>query len=318
MAKTAHPRVSRVVLLVIGVVGGLAGPTATQPIAARAAMAAPPALEAIVYTVPPYARVGDQRPMLRVELDATATEDTTVQVQSSSSNVVVPPSVTVLAGSSTATVDVAAVSQGMVTISASLGPDTVSADPALEVREIDAPVAIESVAVVPDAVQPGQQSLATVVLDFTAPPGGTLVALSSSSARVQLPPDVTVPADADRASVIVTTSAGAPVTAVVTATLDGITREAMLSVADTRAPGTRITRSTIRHANRSATFRFASPDPTATFRCRLDSGAVRRCTSPRTYERLSRTRHVLRVWARDPSGNVDATPAVARFGIRRG
>lgn len=316
MTKTTTPHVSRVVLLALATVLALAGPIGQTT--AAGAVSAPPTLVAITYTVAPYARVNDQRQMLRVELEAPATEDTTVQVQPSNSIVAVPPSVTVPSGSLTAAVEVTALSPGTVTISASLGLVNVFAEPTLEVRGVNAPAAVDSLTVAAPAVQPGQQSQATVVLDFAAPSGGTVVALASRSLRVQLPSEVTVPAHTDRASVIVTTTAGPPVTAVLTATLDGTTRETTLTVADTVAPDTRITRATIRQVERSATFRFASSDPTAAFRCRLNDGAIRRCTSPRTYRHLSRKRHVLRVWAVDPDGNIDATPAIARFRIGRG
>ncbi|MEA2312039.1 MAG: hypothetical protein QOE28_2007, partial [Solirubrobacteraceae bacterium] len=41
------------------------------------------------------------------------------------------------------------------------------------------------------------------------------------------------------------------------------------------------------------------------------------CTSPKTYRKLKPGEHVFRVKARDRAGNVDATPTLRRFKIRR-
>lgn len=58
-----------------------------------------------------------------------------------------------------------------------------------------------------------------------------------------------------------------------------------------------------------ATLSFTSNDDTATFRCRLDGGPWRRCTSPHTYQELPTGAHEAQVAAVDPSGNVDPSPA---------
>jgi hypothetical protein len=84
---------------------------------------------------------------------------------------------------------------------------------------------------------------------------------------------------------------------------------------DTQAPDTTVTappgyfqRST------SATFAFASTDHIpSTFACSLDEGAYAPCTSPTTYSGLAQGSHAFRVRASDPSGNVDATPALAQW-----
>jgi len=63
-------------------------------------------------------------------------------------------------------------------------------------------------------------------------------------------------------------------------------------------------------------FRFGSNEPDATFVCKIDSGFLRVCD-----ERLIRLfrvdRHVIAIRAVDPAGNVDRTPAVYRFEIKR-
>ena len=86
---------------------------------------------------------------------------------------------------------------------------------------------------------------------------------------------------------------------------------------DTAAPTTSLRRAKIDQAKRKATFKFASGEPGAEFRCKLDQRKRKPCTSPKTYRRLERGKHVFRVRARDAAGNVDATPTVRRFKIKR-
>ena len=68
---------------------------------------------------------------------------------------------------------------------------------------------------------------------------------------------------------------------------------------------------------RNVAFGFRSNEPGSTFRCRLDSAVWRGCSSPRRYSALPYGRHVFRVRAIDPSGNVDPTPAVRVFKVVR-
>ncbi|HEX6130767.1 MAG TPA: chitobiase/beta-hexosaminidase C-terminal domain-containing protein, partial [Actinomycetota bacterium] len=56
----------------------------------------------------------------------------------------------------------------------------------------------------------------------------------------------------------------------------------------------------------SPSFAFASGDPTATFRCRLDSGELTGCASPQDYTGLAEGSHTFSVQATDPAGNVGA------------
>jgi hypothetical protein len=84
---------------------------------------------------------------------------------------------------------------------------------------------------------------------------------------------------------------------------------------DATAPETTVTsrpRSGTRTA--SATFRFQANEP-VTFECKLDGAVFSRCTSPKTYARLKKSRHSFQVRAIDAAGNVDATPAVHRWTI---
>jgi hypothetical protein len=86
---------------------------------------------------------------------------------------------------------------------------------------------------------------------------------------------------------------------------------------DTTAPSTSLRAARINQAKRRATFRFGSGEKGSKFVCKLDKQQYKPCTSPKTYTKLKRGRHVFRVKARDKAGNVDRTPIVKRFKIKR-
>ena len=86
---------------------------------------------------------------------------------------------------------------------------------------------------------------------------------------------------------------------------------------DVTRPATSMLSTRIKQATGKATFRFSSSEAASTFSCKLDKKRFRRCTSPKVYKRLEPGRHVFRVKARDPAGNLDATPAIKRFKIKR-
>jgi hypothetical protein len=86
---------------------------------------------------------------------------------------------------------------------------------------------------------------------------------------------------------------------------------------DVTPPATSVRGTRINQAARKATFKFASGEPGSTFSCKLDKQKGRSCTSPKTYKKLAPGRHVFRVKARDGAGNLDKTPAVTRFRIRK-
>lgn len=84
---------------------------------------------------------------------------------------------------------------------------------------------------------------------------------------------------------------------------------------DTAAPETKIDKTSLRAASRSAKFWFSANEPARGFLCRLDKGDFKPCGSPRTYKRLKPGRHVFAVKAVDAAGNVDGSAAVARFAV---
>jgi large repetitive protein len=78
---------------------------------------------------------------------------------------------------------------------------------------------------------------------------------------------------------------------------------------DVTAPTTTIDGGPDAVTNANATFTFSSGDATAAFECQRDGTAYAPCTSPKTYAGLPDGPHTFSVRARDPAGNVDATPA---------
>ena len=91
----------------------------------------------------------------------------------------------------------------------------------------------------------------------------------------------------------------------------------MTPTPDTTRPATSLRKAQITQSQRKATFRFASGEPGSTFTCKLDMKPFRPCTSPKTYRQLKLGTHTFRVRARDRAGNLDATPVVKRFTIRK-
>lgn len=83
------------------------------------------------------------------------------------------------------------------------------------------------------------------------------------------------------------------------------------------APNTKITKATINHRTRTATFHLKGSGGAGklTFKCRLDHGRWSRCGTSVTYRRLRRGSHTFSVEAIDHRGNADRTPATKRFKV---
>ena len=67
----------------------------------------------------------------------------------------------------------------------------------------------------------------------------------------------------------------------------------------------------------TAHFKFATPDPEATFECSLDGGAYYPCSSPENINGLADGVHTFLVRATDAEGGVDASPASWRWEVNR-
>ena len=85
---------------------------------------------------------------------------------------------------------------------------------------------------------------------------------------------------------------------------------------DSHAPQTTITSGPSgKTHNRRPTFKFRSSESASTFRCALDAGPYRTCSSPHKTAKLGLGPHVFHVRARDRAGNLDATPASRSFDV---
>jgi hypothetical protein len=67
---------------------------------------------------------------------------------------------------------------------------------------------------------------------------------------------------------------------------------------------------------RRIVLRFGADEAGSTFRCKVDRRRAFRCRSPRRFT-VGLGRHRIRVWAIDPAGNRDRSPAVFGFRVRR-
>lgn len=144
----------------------------------------------------------------------------------------VPSSVTVPAGATSAnfTVSTTAVSASTnVTITASAG--SVSRTATLTVNPSSSSVSLQSLTISPTSVWGGSSATGTVRLSGPAPAGGVVVQLRSNSSRATVPSTVTVPAGATSANFTIrTTSAFSITTVTITATYNGVSRSAQLTV----------------------------------------------------------------------------------------
>jgi bacillolysin len=89
-------------------------------------------------------------------------------------------------------------------------------------------------------------------------------------------------------------------------------------VPDTSAPQTTITKGPkAKTTIRKARFVFKSTEPSSSFRCKLDKKKWTSCAPPKKYKKLKPGKHKFRVYAIDAAGNVDASPAVWKWRVRR-
>ena len=89
---------------------------------------------------------------------------------------------------------------------------------------------------------------------------------------------------------------------------------------DTTAPETKIDKGPGKKKSLTrgkASFRFSSSEVGSSFECKLDRKKFKPCQSPAKLKRLKRGKHLFLVRAIDAAGNVDASPASARFKVKR-
>lgn len=87
---------------------------------------------------------------------------------------------------------------------------------------------------------------------------------------------------------------------------------------DDDPPETRIDKGPKKKSSkRKAKFHFSADEAGATFECKLDKKAAKPCSSPFKVKRLKRGKHQLTVTATDAAGNIDPTPAVHRFKVKK-
>lgn len=198
---------------------------------------APPAEPLAVFSVAlrPTSVVGGNSLLVIavVSLNGVAPEGgAIVALSSDNAAASVPPSVTVPAGQTSAYVTVSTARVTAPTparITATFGG--VSRSATLTVEPPPAPVALAGITLNPPAVVGGNSSSGTVILDRSAPSGGTVVPLQTSHAIASLPASVTVPAGATTAAFTVTTTPVTASTAVtISANISFATQQATLTV----------------------------------------------------------------------------------------
>ena len=142
--------------------------------------------------------------------------------------VTVPATVAVAAGATSAsfTVNTSPVSTGT-TATITGGYDGIGKTAALAVM----PPVLSSLNLNPTTVPGGTTSTGTVRLNANAPFGGIVVTISSSRpGRAVVPPTVTIPAGNNSAAFTINTTAGARVSATISASFGGVTKKATLTV----------------------------------------------------------------------------------------
>jgi hypothetical protein len=196
--------------------------------------AAPPPARLATIDLNPTTVEGGTSSAGTVVTDVSATDGAVMSLSSSNPAVAsVPPTVTVppngFAG--TFTVTTAAVSAPTTAvITATYNGDSRSAT--LTITPVGGGVVLNSVVMSPPTVNGGDGTSGIVFLSAAAPAGGTVVALSSSNPAVaSVPSSVTVGAGATNWGFPVTTSSVSATTSVtISATLNGLTRTAVLTV----------------------------------------------------------------------------------------
>jgi hypothetical protein len=151
------------------------------------------------------------------------------------------------------------------------------------------------------------------------------VAFSSTAAAQRIGPTRDHGDGTYTAPITSSTAAGtAAITVTDTSVVPGLTANAPLAqlavakpivtgpVATGQPPSVQVlARPAKRGRDRTPTFRFAADDPTATFRCKLDTRPYRACDSPLTLPRLATGAHLLRIETVDATGQLGPVASYA-------
>jgi hypothetical protein len=87
---------------------------------------------------------------------------------------------------------------------------------------------------------------------------------------------------------------------------------------DEDPPETEITKGPKKKSKkRKAKFEFSADEPGSTFECALDKKPFEPCSSPKKYKKLKRRRHSFQVRSIDGAGNLDPTPDLHKFKIKK-
>jgi uncharacterized protein (TIGR03437 family) len=203
-----------------------------------------------------------------------------VTLRSSDTTVVVPSSVTVVAGQSTVTFTLSTPTTATVQnaiITAEAGSGTLTA--ALQIEPSNLPQ-LDSFTVAPASVEGGKSFSGTVELSAAAPAGGVSVQMTSSDSAVEPPASVTVPVNSSTANFSIPTSA---VTSVHSATLTATLGSTSLTQQVTVAPAVQLTLSTnsvTGGTSVTATVTLGTPAPVAGANIALTSSGVAFASTP--------------------------------------
>ena len=160
-------------------------------------------------TVSPSGIYGGNSATGTIAINSPQSSATVINLSSNSPNATVPSTVTVPAGSTTATFNIAtsavasptsATNGGWVWIACSTAQSAQATPIAIY------PANLHAVSASPNNVLGGASSIGTVSLSGIAPTGGIILSLSSSSPDAQVPSTVTVPAGTNSATFTITTS----------------------------------------------------------------------------------------------------------------
>jgi subtilisin-like proprotein convertase family protein len=89
----------------------------------------------------------------------------------------------------------------------------------------------------------------------------------------------------------------------------------VFTTTDVTAPETTITKKPKTGFKRTAKIKFTSNEPGSTFECKVDSKKFKPCTSPLKLKHLKFGKHKFQVRAIDAAGNVDGSPARAKWTV---